>query len=277
MEYGIVAGGELGELGAVAGMAEDAGFESVWCAETARSAFVQAAVACQATSSPRVGTAVALAFPRSPAISALSARDLAELSAGRFILGLGSQVKRINEERFGVPFEHPAPKMGEYIDAVREVLGGFEGRRPHHVGRFYRITIAPFPGAGPPPSPIPIYLAAVNQRMAETAGRVADGISGHPMNSPEYLSKVVVPAIERGARDTGRDPSAISVTTNLITQVGSDAKEAKREAALQIAFYATTRPYKPVLATPGCEDLVDPPREAHSRGDVAEMTKLGAP
>jgi alkanesulfonate monooxygenase SsuD/methylene tetrahydromethanopterin reductase-like flavin-dependent oxidoreductase (luciferase family) len=137
--------------------------------------------------------------------------------------------------------------------------------------------MAPFPGAGPPPSPIPIYLAAVNERMAETAGRVADGISGHPMNSPEYLSKVVVPAIERGARDTGRDPSAISVTTNLITQVGRDAKEAKREAALQIAFYATTRSYKPVLATHGFEDLVDPLREAHSRGDVAEMTRLAEP
>src|SRR5437588_5115398 len=207
MDVGIVVGGELGQIESLAQGAEDAGFESVWVAETARTAFIPAALACRATERITVGTAVALAFPRSPAITAMCARDLAELSGGRFILGLGSQVKRVNEERFGVPFEHPAPKMGEYIEAVREVLRAFEGRAPRHEGRFYRITMAPFPGAGPAPGRVPIYLAAVNERMAEQAGRVADGISGHPMNSPEYVSKVVVPAIERGARSAGRNPS----------------------------------------------------------------------
>src|ERR671930_388571 len=219
MEYGIVAGGELGELGAVAGMAEDAGFESVWCAETARSAFVQAAVACQATSSPRVGTAVALAFPRSPAITAMSARDLAELSRGRFILGLGPQVKRVNEQRFSVPFEHPAPKMEEAVVAIRAVLAAFGGEPLDHRGRFYTLTMPPFPGASPAPGPVPIYLAAVNVRMAEAAGRVADGVSGHPMTSPRYVAEVLRPAIERGARAAGRDPAEVSVTTNLIAQV----------------------------------------------------------
>jgi len=167
--------------------------------------------------------------------------------------------------------------MGEYVQAVRDVLGAFGGARPNHVGRFYRITMSPFPGASPPPRPIPIYLAAVNEKMAETAGRVADGISGHPMNSPAYLSTVVVPAIERGARAAGRDPGAVSVTTNVIAQVGRDASEAKREAATQLAFYATTRSYRPVLATHGFEDLVDPLREAHARGDFVEMTKLALP
>jgi probable F420-dependent oxidoreductase len=220
---------------------------------------------------------VALAFPRSPAITAMNARDLAELSGGRFVLGLGSQVKRVNEERFGVPFEHPAPKMGEYVEAVREVLGSFEGRPPRHEGRFYRITMAPFPGAGAAPGPVPIYLAAVNERMAEQAGRVADGISGHPMNSPEYLSKVVVPAIERGARAAGRDPSQVSITTNVITQISRDPAEAKQLAATQLAFYATTRSYAPVLALHGFEDRVAPMREAHARGDFATMAELAAP
>src|SRR5207302_673397 len=110
--------------------AEEAGFESVWVAETARTAFIQAALAIRGTSRVTVGTAVALAFPRSPAITAMTARDLAELSGGRFILGLGPQVKRVNEERFGVPFEHPAPKMGDYVEAVREVLGAFGGKKP---------------------------------------------------------------------------------------------------------------------------------------------------
>src|SRR5437763_208749 len=215
MDLGIVIGGDLSSLPALARGAEDAGFESVWVAETARTAYVQSAVAAQATRRITVGTAVALAFPRSPAITAMTARDLAELSGGRFVLGLGSQVKRVNEERFGVAFEHPAPKMGEYVEAVREVLGSFEGHAPKHVGRFYRITMAPFPGAGPAPRRIPIYLAAVNERMAEQAGRVADGISGHPMNSPEYLSTVVVPAIARGAASAGPDPKEISVITHL--------------------------------------------------------------
>src|SRR5438105_6172956 len=163
MKLGIVVGGELSGLEDAARRAEDAGFESVWVAETARSAFIQAALAVRATQRVTVGTAVALAFPRSPAITAMNARDLAELSGGRFILGLGSQVKRVNEGRFGVAFEHPAPKMGEYVQAVRAVLGSFDGRSPAHEGRFYSITMAPMLGAGPAPAPIPIYLAAVNE------------------------------------------------------------------------------------------------------------------
>jgi len=277
MRFGIVVGGDLGGIEAAARRAEDAGFESVWVAETARTAFIQAALAIRGMERVTVGTAVALAFPRSPAITAMTARDLAELSNGRFVLGLGPQVKRVNEERFGVAFEHPAPKMGEYVEAVREVLGSFEGRAPRHEGRFYRITMAPFPGASSAPSPIPIYLAAVNERMAEQAGRVADGISGHPMNSPEYLSRVVVPAIERGADRAGRHVSEISVTTNLITQISEDPAEAKRLAAVQLAFYATTRTYAPVLELHGFEDRVAPMREAHARGDFGAMAELAAP
>src|SRR5437660_5684163 len=156
MHLGVDVGGDLRALAAPARDVEDAGFESVWVAETSRSAFVQAAVVAAATSRVTVGTNIALVFPRSPTLTAMAARDLAELSGGRFILGLGSQVKRVNEERFGVPFEHPAPKMGEYVQAVRDVLGAFGGARPNHVGRFYRITMSPFPGASPPPGPIPI-------------------------------------------------------------------------------------------------------------------------
>ncbi len=182
MDLGVVVGGDLRALARLASQAEERGFESVWVAETARSAFVQAAVACQATSRVRVGTDIALAFPRSPTITAMAARDLAELSGGRFALGLGSQVKRVNEQRFGIPFEHPAPRMEEAVGAIREVLATFDGRPIDHRGRFYSITMPPFPGAGPAPGGgVPIYLAAVNERMAEAAGRVADGVLGHPI------------------------------------------------------------------------------------------------
>ena len=149
-----------------------------------------------------------------------------------------------------------------------KVTAAFEGTPPDHRGRFYTITMAPFPGAGPAPGRIPIYLAAVNERMAEAAGRVADGISGHPMTSPRWLSEILRPAIERGARSAGRDPAEVNVTTNLIVQVDPDREAARREAALQLGFYATTRTYAPVLALHGFEDRVGSLREAFARGDT---------
>src|SRR3990170_8103127 len=121
MDYGMGVGGPLSMIGPAAKMIEDAGFESCWAAETTHTAFVSAAVAIQATSRIKVGTAIALAFPRSPTITAMESADLDELSGGRFILGLGSQVKRINEDRFSVPFEHPAPKLKEYAEVMRTV------------------------------------------------------------------------------------------------------------------------------------------------------------
>jgi probable F420-dependent oxidoreductase len=278
MDLGLVVGGDLRELAEVARRAEDAGFESVWVAETSRTAFVQAAVAIGATRTVTVGTDIALAFPRSPTITAMAARDLAELSGGRFLLGLGSQVKRVNEERFSVPFEHPAPKMAEAVEVIREVLATFEGHPIGHRGRFYTVTMPPFPGAGPPPAPIPIYLAAVNERMAEAAGRTADGVLGHPMTSPRYVREVLRPAVERGAAAAGRPASEVSVCTGVVLQVDDDDPDlARREAAAQLGFYATTRTYAPVLALHGFEGLVGPLREAFGRGDLAGMAASALP
>jgi probable F420-dependent oxidoreductase len=277
MDLGIVLGGDLRGLPAMARRAEDAGFESVWVAETARSAYVQAGVAIQATTRIRVGTDIALGFPRSPTITAMTARDLAELSGGRFVLGLGTQVKRINEQRFSVPFEHPAPKIEEAVLAIRAVLGTFEGKPIDHRGRFYTITMPPFPGAGPAPGYLPIYLAAVNAVMAETAGRVADGVLGHPMTSPTYVREVLRPAVESGAAAVGRDSSQVNVSTGVILQTSDDRDEARREAALQVAFYATTRTYRPVLAVHGFDDRVDALRRAFEENDYAAMVDVALP
>ena len=278
MRVGVAIGGDLRTLADEARRAEDAGFESIWCAETARSGFVQAAVAATATRRVAVGTGIALAFPRSPAITAMAARDLAELSDGRFILGLGSQVKRVNELRFSVPFEHPAPKMEEYVHAVRAVLDGFGSGTVDHRGRFYTLTMAPFAGAGPAPGDgVPIHVAAVNERMAEAAGRAADGVLGHPMTSPAWIERVLRPAAERGARDAGRDLTSVAVTTSLIVQISADRDEALREAAAQVAFYATTRTYRPVLELHGFADLQEPIRRAFAKGDHAEMVRLALP
>ena len=277
MQIGVGLGGDLRELGDLAARAERAGFESVWCAETSRTAFVQAAIVAQATSTITVGTAVALAFPRSPAIAAMAARDLGELSGGRFVLGLGSQVKRVNEQRFSVPFEHPAPKMAEFVEAVRAFLGAFSTGGVDYRGRFYRLTMPPFPGAGPPPEPVPVFVAAVNEGMAEAAGAVADGVLGHPMSSPRWVQEVLRPAVARGAAAAGRDPSSVNVTSGVILQVSQDREEALHEAAAQIAFYATTRTYRPVLALHGHDDLQEPIRRAFVQGDHAEMIRLALP
>lgn len=277
MELGVSLGGDLRRLGALAEQAEEAGFESVWCAETARSAFVQAALACAATSRITVGTNIALAFPRSPTITAMAARDLAELSGGRFVLGLGTQVKRVNEQRFGVPFEHPAPKMAEAVAVIREVLAAFEGKPIDYRGRFYSVTMPPFPGAGPAPGGVRIFVAAVNALMAETAGRVADGVLGHPMTSPEYIREILRPAVMRGAASAGRSLSDVNVSTGIILQMSADRDLARREAALQVGFYATTRTYRPVLALHGFEDRLEPLRRAFVGGDLDELTSIALP
>src|SRR5918992_5833236 len=172
----MTVGGPLAGVGAIASRIEQLGFDTVWTAETGSTAFIQAAVVAQATSKVRIGTAIALAFPRSPAITAMTAVDLDELSGGRFVLGLGSQVKRVNEDRFSTPFEHPAPRMREYAQAIRAFIGGYFGEDPNFEGRFYRITLAPWPRIPPPVRrDIPIYFAAVNERMLRASGHVADG------------------------------------------------------------------------------------------------------
>jgi probable F420-dependent oxidoreductase len=275
-DVGIVVGGHMSTIGDLARMGEDGGYESLWVAETAYSACVQAALVCQATTSVKVGTNIALAFPRSPTITAMTARDLAELSGNRFILGLGSQVKRINEHRFSTMFEHPAPKMAEYVEVVRAVLGTFEGKPIDHRGRFYSVTMPPFPGAAAV-GRVPVYIAAVNERMVEAAGRVADGVLGHPLTSSKYVAEVVRPALERGATAAGRDPSEVSLTTSVILQLNEDRDRARLEAALQVAFYSTTRTYKPVLDLHGFGDLVAPLRDAFRQGDMGRMAELAMP
>jgi probable F420-dependent oxidoreductase len=277
VDFGVVLGGDLGRLGELASEVEGAGFESVWCAETARSAFVQAAILCAATRRITVGTNIALAFPRSPTITAMTARDLAEASGGRFLLGLGTQVKRINEQRFGIAFDHPAPRIAEAVDVIREVLATFEGSPIDHKGRFYSITMPPFPGAGPAPGGVPIYLAAVNRIMAETAGRCADGVLGHPMTSPAWIREVLRPAVARGAREAARDPAEVNISTGVILAVSDDREEARREAALQVGFYATTRTYLPVLELHGFGDRMEPLRRAFVKQDFGKMAEIALP
>ncbi|MGH2757433.1 MAG: TIGR03617 family F420-dependent LLM class oxidoreductase [Actinomycetota bacterium] len=275
MDYGIGVGGSLQMVGPMAKMVEDAGFESCWTAETTHTAFISAAAAIQATSKIKVGTAIALAFPRSPTITAMEAADLDELSGGRFILGLGTQVKRINEERFSVKFEHPAPKIKEYGQVMRTVWAANRGDDVVHEGRFYTVTRPVF-GAPrqPPPRDVPIYFAAVGKLMARTCGEIADGLLCHPLASPKYIKEVVRPAVAEGAERAGRKPDECNITTDWMIAISDDVDAARREVKLQLAFYATTRTYSPILELHGRAHIIPDLRDAFGAKDKERMIEL---
>ena len=275
MEYGIGVGGPLSMVGPMAKMVEEAGFESCWAAETTHTAFITAATAIQATSKINVGTAIALAFPRSPTITAMESMDLDELSGGRFIIGLGTQVKRINENRFSVKFEHPAPKIKEYAQVMRTVWAANRGEDVVHEGRFYNVTLPTFGGLRQPePRDVPIYFAAVGEVMARTCGEVADGLLAHPIASPKYLEDVVRPAIAEGARRAGRKPEDCNLTASPLISISDDIDAARRELKLQIAFYATTRTYSVILERHGKEAIVPDLRDAFGKKDKERMIGL---
>ena len=275
MDYGIGIGGPMPMIGAMAQMVEEAGFESCWAAETTNSAFVTAQIAIQATSKINVGTAIALAFPRSPTIAAMEAMDLDELSNGRFMIGLGTQVKRVNEQRFSVPFEHPAPKLKEYAQVMRTVFAANRGDDVTFEGKFYTVTMPTFGGLRQPqPRDVPIYFAAVNKLMARNCGEVADGLLGHPLASPKYLEEVIRPAIAEGAERGGRKASDCNLTASPMISISDDVDLARREVKLQIAFYATTRTYTPILELHDRAHIVPDLRAAFEKKDKDAMVAL---
>lgn len=275
MDLGIGIGGPMTTLGAMAKMVEDAGFESCWVAETTNSAFISAAAAVAGTSRIGVGTSIALAFPRSPTITAMTAWDLDELSGGRFFLGLGTQVKRVNTDRFSVPFEHPAPKIKEYVRVIRTVWAANRGEDVTHEGRFYKVTMPTFHGRPQPHRrDVPIYLAAVGPIMCRTCGEVADGLLAHPLASPRYLKEVVRPAIAEGAERAGRKPEECNLTTDWMISISDDVELARREVKLQIAFYATTRTYLPIMELHGRAHIVPELRDAFGARDRDRMIEL---
>lgn len=287
MKLGIAIDGGITEIAPAARIAEAAGFESAWVAELEHSAFVQAAAAIRATERLAIGTGVALAFPRSPTITAMEAADLASLSGGRFRLGLGSQVRRIVEGRFGVEYDQPAARMEDYVRAVRSVWAARHGDRSGHHGAFYRISIPSFelrqvadrernpmtdPGdtAGDDP---PVLVAAVGPFMCRTAGRVADGLIGHPLASPAWLRDIVAPALAAALEGAGRRADGCPITASVLTSIGPDADAARRAAKLQLAFYATTPNYAGILRLHGREAVVGEVRRAFVRGDRERMIR----
>ena len=265
----------LNQVADLAKAAEEIGFDTLWSAETQHDPFLPMALISQNTQRLQMGTAVAIGFARSPANLAYTSWDLAEASGGRFILGLGTQVKAHIERRFGMPWpESPVGKFREMIQAIRAFWKAWQtGERLNFRGRYFKHTLmSPFFNPGPIPHPeIPIYIAGVNTGLCRLAGELADGFHVHPYHSKGYLQEVVLPSIEGGlgSANRGREELALSVTALAASDL--DEKEFIRS---QISFYASTPTYRPVMAHHGWGEVADQLRNLSRKGEWAEMPTL---
>lgn len=256
---------DLSRIGADARLVEELGYDGLMTEETKDDPYVIMALAAQATTRLRIGTAVAMAFPRSPTITAMSAWTLQNLSKGRFTLGLGSQVKGHIQRRYGMTWAPPGPWMREYVAAIRAVWATWQTGAPLDVkGEHYTINLM-VPLFTPPPiehPDIPIHLAAVNPYMCQVAGEVANGVRPHPVCTPKYIEEVMLPAVRKGAAKTGRSLDSFQVAIKPLIATAPDAKALEpkvRDVRARVAFYASTPAYRACF-------------EAHGLGDLA--TKL---
>jgi probable F420-dependent oxidoreductase len=241
--------------------AEDLGFAGLWTSETKHDAFLPLAIAANETHEIGLGTSVAIAFSRSPMETAQTAWDLQDISEGRFVLGLGTQVKAHITRRFSMPWDRPAARLQEYILALREIWESFQNEGPlEFEGEFYRHTLmTPFFNPGPIEYPeIPIYIAGVNTRLARLAGEICDGFHVHPFHSPEYVRRTVIPAIAEGARQADRDRGQVTLATSAFVITGENeerATEQRESVRAQISFYASTPTYLTVLEAHGWQGV----------------------
>lgn len=259
---------DVTDAAGLAADAEETGFDGLWVTETAHSPYTLLTLAADATSDIPVGSAIAVAFPRSPMVTAYTAWDLQRLSGGRLILGLGAQVKGHMERRFSVDFEweRPGPRLREYVEVLRHLWDVWEtGGEVDYHGEFYEIDLCPDEFT-PDPIDLPapeLYVAGVNPFNLKLAGHLCDGLHVHPIHSPEYLEEVVVPNVETGAGFGDRDPEEVTLSAQVFAIAGEgEEREAARESVRQqIGFYGSTRTYRTIFEVHGwgsvCETLHD--------------------
>jgi probable F420-dependent oxidoreductase len=265
------------EAAELAKKAEAYGFDCFWVNETKHDPFVQLALAAASTDRIGLGTSIALAFTRSPTTLAYTGWDLQSVSDGRFILGLGSQVKGHIERRFGMRWEAPAPKMKEVVLALRSVWGSWQsGTKLDFRGRFFNLDLmTPFFTPGPIEHPvIPVYIAGVNEGMCRVAGAVADGLHVHPLHTVRYLREVILPALAKGAAKASRKKGDVVVAASVFSAVGetrTEVREVKEAMRQQIAFYASTRSYRKVMELHGWGDVCDRLHALSAKGEWGRM------
>src|SRR5215211_6983811 len=242
----------------IARAAEALGFAGLWTSETKHDAFLPLAIAANETEKIQLGTSVAIAFSRSPMEVAQTAWDLQALSDGRFVLGLGTQVKAHVKRRFSMPWDKPVARLREYVGALRAIWDSFQTDESlSFEGEFYRHTLmTPFFNPGPIEHPdVPIYVAGVNTALARLAGELCDGFHVHPFHSPEYVRRTVKPAIAECAQKVVRDPGEIELATSVFVITGEESGEQREKMRTQISFYASTPTYRTVLEAHGWEEV----------------------
>ena len=261
-------------------LAERVGYDGIWSAETNHDPFLPLALAAEHTERIELGTGIAVAFARNPMTLAEVANDLQTLSEGRFLLGLGSQIKPHIEKRFSMPWSRPAARMREMILAIRAIWASWsDGSRLAFRGEFYRHTLmTPMFDPGPNPFGNPrIFLAAVGERMTEVAGEVADGMLAHGFTTERYLREVTVPALERGLAVSGRTRSDVEISYPGMVVTGEDEagfEAAARAVKTQLAFYGSTPAYLPVLELHGWGELHTELNRLSKRGQWVAMADL---
>ncbi|MGA2519380.1 MAG: LLM class F420-dependent oxidoreductase [Acidimicrobiales bacterium] len=273
-------GFDPGDAITTAKRAEEDGFDGVWCAETGHDPFLPLLLAAEHTERVELGTGIAVAFARNPMSTAVLANDLHDFSKGRFMLGLGSQIKPHIEKRYSMPWSHPAARMREFIAAMRAIWAAWhDGSKLAFRGDFYTHTLmTPMFSPGPNPYGAPkVFLAAVGERMTEVAGEVADGLLAHGFTTARYMREITLPALERGLAKAGRTRQDYEISYPAMMVTGADETEmaaAEQAVKAQLAFYASTPAYRPVLDLHGWGELFPELNRLSKRGEWVTMADL---
>ena len=256
---------------------EHLGFDGFVTGEIKTDPFIPLALAATTTERISLTTAVAIAFPRSPTVTAMMAWDLQTLSRGRFILGLGTQVKGHVERRYGVSWAPPVPRLREYLQALRAIWDCWQNGTPLDVrGTYYNLSVmVPLFNPGPILHPqIPIHIAAINKHICRLAGETCDGIRPHPITTRKFMTEVMLPNVELGAKRAGRRLENFEVALSPLVAVGEDERELAdrlKDVRARIAFYASTRTYRAVFETHGWGSMIEKLHELSVQGRWEEM------
>ena len=260
--------------------AEERGFDGLWTHETDGDAFLPVPLAAEHTDSVSIGTRIALSFTRSPMVLAYMAWDLARYSDGRFILGLGTQVKGHNERRFDVGWSAPGPRLREVVESLRHIFDVFQGDAElDYQGEHYSFSLmTDVFDAGPIDHPdVPIYIAGVNEYNLRLSGELCDGLVMHSFNTPGYAEDVIRPTVAEGADrgDRSMDEVEISAAPFVVTGRSEEEMDEQRETVRRrIAFYGSTRTYHDVLEHHGWEEVGMELHELSKAGEWEAMADL---
>lgn len=275
MKIDTISNGPLAAAADAARDAESAGYDGVLWPEIAHDPFLPVALGAAATERVELFTGIAVAFARNPMTVAVTANDLHRLSGGRFVLGLGSQIRPHVTKRFSMPWSQPADRMREFVLAVRAIWDSWQDSTPlRFEGAFYTHTLmTPMFDQGPSGHGSPkVFVAAVGPGMTRVAGEVADGLMAHGFTTPQYLRDVTLANLAEGLATAGRSRSDVEVTVPLMTVLdGPDVEQSLRATKMQLGFYGSTPAYRPVLEHHGWGDLGDELNRLSKAGDWEGM------